>query len=300
MAKALRIEDLDCQKNASEGVLKVLSTRTKEVIDFCNLALEKGEDAEVIHDLRVSIRRLRSAIRDFSSFLDRKRVKPLRKELKTLAFLLGSIRDRDVACEILEKLKQKAEDEKIISSISSVIDEERSLRKQSFEVFQRDLSEKVLRVSRFSREVKVVNTQLSFFQVGRQVISANLEGFLLLSESLYNPFEVDLLHEFRIASKRLRYSIELFSVCYQEEKAQLFASQIAKMQGFLGELHDADVWIEELSRRIIRDEIEKRSGVWVLSEFTKKRGQSYRKALCLWSDWIGEDFIGNLRKELLG
>ena len=47
--------------------------------------------------------------------------------------------------------------------------------------------------------------------------------------------------EMRIAAKRLRYAIELFTVCWGARIAP-FAEEIAEMQSFLGEVHDANGW----------------------------------------------------------
>ncbi|MCS6873251.1 MAG: CHAD domain-containing protein [Pyrinomonadaceae bacterium] len=301
MAKAREIENLNCQEAASEGILKVLLTRSDEVTEFAKLALEKGEDAEVIHDLRVAIRRLRSAMRDFSDFLDRKRLKPLRKKLKVFASALGAVRDKDVACETLRKLSRKVEDKIVAKTISSLIEEEISARRELFETFLSELPDQISDLEKLFREFEfaVKPTSLSFAELGKRVISTNLEEFLLLSQSFYKPFGVDELHRLRIVGKRLRYSIELFSICYDRQRADAIAYQVAEMQGILGELHDADIWIDTIGQRLKEGKIEETSGIWILSEFVKHRDRSYRKALELWANWLKKDFVKGLKEELL-
>ncbi len=304
MAKAQQIADLDCQASASEGILKVLLTRGKEVAEFARMAIENGEDAEVIHDLRVSMRRLRSAIRDFSGVVDKKTIKPVRQKLKTLASTLGAVRDRDVACEALEKLKAKAEEAKetkVASEIAKLIEQERKVRSQAYQAFSKYLEGQVAEFEKnFSATciAAVGQSDFTFEQIGRAVVSKNLSDFLSLSKHLYEPFEVESLHELRIASKRLRYSIELFAVCHKKEDAEFFATQIAEMQGALGDLHDCDVWIEDLGKRLKENRMENKAGIWLLSEFTKRRNQSYRKAIMLWAEWLESDFLINLQKSL--
>ena len=63
---------------------------------------------------------------------------------------------------------------------------------------------------------------------------------LNLGESLYHPFQFKELHKMRIATKRLRYAVELFTACWGESMTP-FAEEIAEMQSYLGEAHDCDV-----------------------------------------------------------
>jgi CHAD domain-containing protein len=109
------------------------------------------------------------------------------------------------------------------------------------------------------------------------------------------------LHEMRIAAKRLRYAIELFVTCWGERIAP-FADEIADMQSFLGEVHDCDIWIESLGKRLRRGQgVASESGndhqtaAWLLSEFAKKRTREYRSALKLWSDWETKRFAERMQ-----
>ena len=65
-------------------------------------AAESG-NADSIHDLRVSIRRLSRCLRVFSQFYPGGHWKKVRKELSGLMRLAGAVRDRDIALELLAK-----------------------------------------------------------------------------------------------------------------------------------------------------------------------------------------------------
>ena len=60
-------------------------------------------DAEAIHDLRVAIRRLSRCLRVFAPFYPARSWKPMRRRLSGLMDACGSVRDRDIAIELLEK-----------------------------------------------------------------------------------------------------------------------------------------------------------------------------------------------------
>ena len=60
-------------------------------------------DAEAIHDLRVAIRRLSRCLRVFAPFYPGHSWKPVRRRLGDLMDACGSVRDRDIAIELLAK-----------------------------------------------------------------------------------------------------------------------------------------------------------------------------------------------------
>jgi CHAD domain-containing protein len=59
-----------------------------------------SRDPDAVHDLRVSIRRLRGCLRAFSQFLPGKVRKKARRKAGDLMKLAGAVRDRDIALEL--------------------------------------------------------------------------------------------------------------------------------------------------------------------------------------------------------
>ncbi len=64
-----------------------------------------SRDAASIHDLRVSIRRLRRALRVFAQYVPRKPSRRVRKKLRHIMALAGEVRNRDIALELLRKAR---------------------------------------------------------------------------------------------------------------------------------------------------------------------------------------------------
>lgn len=60
-------------------------------------------DADAVHDLRVTIRRLSRGLKAFSQFFPGKSWKRIRRELSGLMSCAADVRDRDVALELLQK-----------------------------------------------------------------------------------------------------------------------------------------------------------------------------------------------------
>lgn len=59
----------------------------------------------------------------------------------------------------------------------------------------------------------------------------------------------DELHQMRIAAKRVRYTMEIFSDLY-ENKLSEYIRAVKKIQKYLGEMHDCVVWLGYLPKFI--------------------------------------------------
>jgi len=306
MRQADEIAGLECTADARVWAAEVLRVRFDECLNLRDAVLN-NIDVEAVHDMRVATRRLRGALRDFAPVLQKRPLKTINKDLKKLADSLGAARDLDVMIVALEKLQTKAGDEAVTSSIGKLIAEKREQREQ----VQLDLTE-TLAVSaienlqiRFYEAIekaarkKSKSQTISFTEAGCDAVFESLQDFCGLSDALYKPSEIKKLHKLRISAKRLRYAIELFTACWGAPAA-LFAEEIAEMQSFLGEVHDADAWIDSFSKQFLKKDKEiSRTNLWLLSGFIKLRTKNYRRAIELWSRWQTENFIERLREMVL-
>lgn len=304
MAKAKEITGLDCNANALEWAAKTLRVRFEEVLELRGAALH-SEGIAGVHDMRVATRRLRSGLRDFAHLMKKKSLKKVSKDIKQIADTLGTARDQDVAIVALEKLRKKSKDKQVKEGIVKLIEERRARREQAqldlmetlaisqMEILQKKFEKTIAEATRETRSAQVI----TFNEAGQNVVGSSLEEFCDLSENIYEPFVDEPLHELRIAAKRLRYAVELYTACWGE-KIVPFADGIAEIQGFLGEIHDADVWLETLSK-CLRKADENAANIWLLSEFVEKRTKNYRAALKLWNEWQKNDFINKMRAVIL-
>src|SRR5262245_18557659 len=107
MEEAKRVRGINCDAAAAAGIKLVLVTRFKELYEFHEAALN-WTDPEGVQSMRVASRRLRSALRDFMSYLRNRGLTSIQKELRRLADALGEVRDQDVAIMALEKIATHA------------------------------------------------------------------------------------------------------------------------------------------------------------------------------------------------
>ena len=325
MAKAKKIENLNCETNATQGIALVLSAKLEEMCEGRAAALD-WTDIEGVHAMRVSSRRLRSALRDFAPYLPKK---ISTKSLRTVAHALGAVRDEDVAILMMEKLGAEAGDE-VSAGVELLTEERRRRREQARDALEKAITEPALqklqddvsaeleRATRKSggkkaRAKRKSVTKMRFHNVGAEIILARFRELAGMSRSLYQPFDTEPLHRMRIAAKRLRYSIELHTQCWGDELTP-FAKEVGKLQESLGELHDCDVWLEQLGARLETFQRsdrgdgktspahspEQRAALWMFQHFVKDRTRHFKNALALWDTWETTNFPQRLNETLEG
>ncbi len=319
MAKAKRISGLDCSAPADNMVRLVLRTQLKAMCDLRDKAL-KWNDPEGVHDMRVGSRRLRSTMSDFRSYL-RKANLP-RMKLKEIAKRLGDVRDEDVALLALEELKAKAT-EQAAEGIEMLVDERREKLKEARSALQKAIKRSTLDEFRKEflsklRPIAIVPPErsgrkrandepLTFSRMEIEVIGSRLKELKAARRHIYFPFQIKELHEMRILAKRLRYAIELFAFCGNEELGEI-AKEVALMQTSLGEMHDCDVWIKSLGTQLKKTAGKDKSGEeharlragadWLLRHFAAERMEHYGDALARWQQWETEGFLDKLESIL--
>lgn len=312
MAKAKRIKGINCNSEAPAGMKLVLVTRFGELYHFRTAALD-WSDPEGVHSMRVASRRLRSALRDFTPYLHKRRLSASLKSLRDLADALGEVRDQDVAIMALEKLQTHTPDD-VSPALKQFIEARKEIRDWVREELVTMLADDQLKQLELSFNLAVDEATvggttrnqapllISFRKMSRAIILDRLKELEKLSNGLFRPFEVETLHEMRIAAKRLRYALELFQQCWGRSIAT-YAKRAAQLQTALGDVHDCDVWIESFGNEIIKARKQKqdenlKAYVWLLSHFVKLRTKHLRKALNLWGDWETQDTSGKLRTVL--
>ena len=310
MAKAKRVKGINCNSVASIGIKLVLVTRFEELYGFQEMALD-WSDPEGVHSMRVASRRLRSALRDFTPYLRKRGVNSVQKRLKSLANTLGEVRDHDVAILALEELEKRSPAD-VSPTLKEFIDTRKDRREQAREALKSVLDKTQLDQLQ-SDFVAAVDTatstkgtqpapQITYLKMSRAVILDRLKELEKLSTDLYKPFEIETLHEMRIAAKRLRYAVELFQRCWGRS-ISTYAKRAARVQTALGDLHDCDVWIESFGNAINEARKQKQDAqvsayVWLLGHFVKLRTKHLRRAFAEWSKWEAQDLSGKMREML--
>jgi len=314
MAKAKRVKGINCNAAAGEGIRLVLHTRFEEMYALPKVAMN-WDDPEGVHSMRVASRRLRSALRDFTPYLRKSGLKTSQKEIRSLADVLGEVRDQDVAIMALEETAAHAPTQ-ASGALEHFIARKKELRDQARAKLKSALRKDQLRAlkTRFISEVEAATptprnsnpahatARVTYLKMARSVILERLRELEKLSDSLFRPFAIEPLHDMRIAAKRLRYAIELFQDCWGRS-IKTYAKQVARLQTALGALHDCDVWVDSvgedlLNARKLKQMDHADGSEWLLDHFLRKRTRHLRQAFALWRDWEANEVSTKLREAL--
>ena len=279
-----------------------------------------AEDIEYIHRMRVASRRLRAALPLFRLCFSAKNFARWSGEIRDITRALGEARDADVQIAYLTKYQKRAEkvwrskkpehegefptcpavkfllldlrkqrilhQKKVISALNSLekshaIEEMRNVLQQQLPplrgVLKRSLAYGISPVAALRIEERLC-TLLAF------------EPWVSHEEAVAEH------HATRIAAKKLRYTLEVYAPVYRLGLKKPI-SRVKAVQEILGDLHDCDVWIDTITRLLLRERSllrtgneEKRPDTFTLSslklfltEREKERQQLYRHFVRYWA-----------------
>lgn len=233
MAKAEHIEGLQPAMPVDEALDRVVSVRLDELRGYLKGVRGDG-DVDAVHDARVTVRRLRAALRALGA---RAALTEADRQASALQDALGELRDLQLRVQWLEeegstaslaKRERQALPERVEAARQAVA----GWRKQGLptlrEAMQAHQDERVLA------------------RVARKRLDRHRRRVRKAERALEKTPEAETFHRLRIALKKLRYEVEVWQVAAPKETRSLLG-HMAHLQSLLGDLHDVDVHLEWLS-----------------------------------------------------
>ena len=232
----------------------------KKILAFHFLRMEanekgtrKGEDIEELHNMRVAVRRMRTAARIFGRFLDPAEFRPFVREMRALGRALGPVRDLDVTMAHARRFRETVALRERLDLDTLLEDWQRDharlrerllehLETAAYRRFKRDFPGFLGNPSAGVRSPVGKNGSV------RPALLSH-EGPVILYERLaavraYEGWvdgdDVPLrrYHRLRIEVKRLRYTLEFLIDVVGPEAEPLIASY-KEVQDHLGEMREA-------------------------------------------------------------
>jgi len=214
--------------------------------------VNRRRNVEDIHDLRVSSRRIREALDIFMPFLPAKKSKNWEKIIRSLTKTFGNARDLDVQIEFVQSFFLENND-----AITRPGGRRLLLRlHQKRQRIQKELQATLKELAK-SNSIEGMNSSLktmldnfssenfessALYHLAFNAIHKRLDEFLFFEIYIPYPDRVKELHLMRIAAKRLRYAMEVFSPLYVG-KLDSILEVIRCAQSSLGEIRDCDIWL---------------------------------------------------------
>lgn len=87
------------------------------------------------------------------------------------------------------------------------------------------------------------------------VLNNRIESLMISIDKYFEEFSVESLHDVRIALRRVRYSMELFIVCYNKKVFLKFYNNIQSLQDASGSVRDVDISIENINSLVSDNKI---------------------------------------------
>jgi inorganic triphosphatase YgiF len=212
--------------------------------------MRAGEDTEYLHQMRVALRRLRSAFSVFAPALPRETIAPITAELKWLGGSLGTARDWDVfVTETLPPVRVEFGEHPALDAFHLQC---ATLRRAAARRARRTVASQ-----RYQRVLLTLAGWLTAGQwsadldeTGRARLAAPVVEFAgAVLERRYqrvrkrgrklaslSPAE---LHRLRIAIKKFRYATDFFAGLYEGKRARETQKRLARLQDVLGAINDA-------------------------------------------------------------
>lgn len=225
--------------------------------------IHKAEDIEHVHRARVASRRLRSALAIFEDCFPEDRVRYWRKEIRRLGRGLGDARDRDVQIDFVGDLLARLQDRACMPGAARVLvscqRKREKLQPEVLRLLERLLAGRALHqmLSATKKLTAVAQNELLteksplVFQRAEQHITERLGELRAFEPCLARPDAFEQHHAMRIAAKRLRYTMEVFRPIY-DGALDRPVEAVKQVQSFLGDVHDCDVWVEQLDRMLVK------------------------------------------------
>lgn len=228
----------------------------------------KDRDPEALHQMRVGMRRLRTAITGFAPAIDLPKAAQ-EKNIAKVARRLGELRDIDVLQDALENHYFPALPTQEQGTLKKVLSTLEKQRQKSFEQVQSTLKEQPY--PKLKRAFKDWLEKPAYAELAEISIDELLPDLLLPSVSklflspawlvgvkleageveipnaissellgqLFNEHG-DMVHELRKQAKRVRYQMELFTDFYSSTY-QNYLNDIKEIQQILGQIQDSFV-----------------------------------------------------------
>ena len=240
----------------------------------------RSRDVEHVHQARVAMRRVRSAMRLF----DRKQrdvPQSFADELRWLARALGEARDWDViAGATLPSLAQ---------GIGA--DAARALAEKA-EPLRAAAAEKIRNAVRSARYTALVlNGErwcMTPAPAGAELLGdaaapalRKAANKLFKAARFFSALTPERRHEVRILAKRLRYALDLFAVALPKQGTARYIDALAELQDVLGELNDASVAQQVLPQLSRSARLKKSAQAWFASVEPGRMHEAERRLLKL-------------------
>ncbi len=233
---------LQKHETLTNGLLRVIDALTNSATDTS--AQPSRDDADVIHKVRTTIKRLRALLRLIRpsvepSFFDREN-----ERLRNAAGLLSFARDTEIARETLKSLPvSKPSDKQAVKSVLSGI-KNRGEPGTDAEQTMAEVRERLEQTRRNFHRLKLQGAEREILEKGLRTVYRQGRNRM---ENAIEQRQDDAFHRWRIRAKNLYYELQ-FLESVSPKRLHRMVSRLSKLQDRIGLDHDIAVlraWLQK-------------------------------------------------------
>lgn len=277
---------LSPRMNVEEAFRAIMSNCIAQVEDN-DTGVAKFHDVESLHQMRVGLRRMRSALAMFDDVLSLP--EQLQLDLDWLVEALGPARDWDVlagntlakvgaalpSAEPLAELKQAAVD-KTHALHGAAAEAVGSVRYAKFMLaLQNWVAGRGWRLALVPGDKTRLKMRVSAF--ARGILDQDQQRLLKRGKKLAGASD-DARHRVRIAAKKTRYAAEFFGALYPKRTVRPYVKALSRLQDELGWMNDAAV-AERLLAELVADNAALADGAGFVRGYLAGRTEQARASL---------------------
>lgn len=208
----------------------------------------KPEDADSIHDLRVSIRRLKQELEVFADWFEAENVKIIRRHLRKLMDRCAAVRNCDVAVEVLRTAGRQGP--KLVAGLKK---ERRSAARELAHKLEHWRSAGRIREWRAQLRVSRAASKETAGEAAHRVLPAMTEELFRAGTGAARPNSTRLrMHRLRLKAKEVRYTLELFEPVFLNPAlgsgTKTIMESLKGLQEKLGAINDCATTLEMIHR----------------------------------------------------
>jgi len=251
--------NLDASMSVQQALYEIIANCVAQ-IQANEVGVVSGNDPEYIHQMRVGLRRLNSALGLFRDFVSCPPT--LRVELAQIRRDLGSARDWEVlAGDTLGGIiKEGRTEEGLVRLQKIILREAAKNRVQAVSIVQSDrYTHGLLALGAWAQGMVGQSIAAADANVGevlalgtfaQQVMARRGAQLHRRAKRLSGANDEDR-HEMRLSAKKLRYAAEFLGALYPATKLRTYVEGLAEIQEVLGLLNDAVVADELLRHKVV-------------------------------------------------
>lgn len=236
---------------AAEGLQAIIHDCLAQLLAN-EAALQESRPPEAIHQMRVALRRLRSAITLFRPLCGGAAAEVLRAEVKRITQELGDARDLDVfLAEILGPVRAALPQEQALDALAHEVEHRRDAgyARALDAVNAPEFTRMVLDVAAWAEGGDWLRPQTldqraaldrPLGEMAAEILTTRRKKVLKRGRHFATLAPAER-HRVRIEIKKLRYAIDFFKPLYGKKEVRTFAKAMAGLQDELGRLNDVAV-----------------------------------------------------------